>query len=155
MTGFLTGLLRPPDRVRGPRNDGGGLEEADFVEGEEAEGGGADDAAEGDGAEAISGVEGVLAFAVVAGDEKLARGDDERQNKSISFPNTDFVAGVLFGTVVVGFAGVVVGMECGRFVAWVGPDCEDTVFDGDAFAGKGDDAFDNILVANTGDGLAG
>ena len=96
----------------------------------------------------------MLAFAVVADDEKFAGGDNEGRDKSVSFPDTDFVTGVFFGAVVVGFASVVVGVECGRFVAWVGPDREDAVFDSDAFAGEGDDALDNVLIANAGDGFA-
>ena len=71
----------------------------------------------------------------------------------VAVPETDFVAGELFGAVGVGDAGGVVGVETFGVVGVVNG--EDTVFDGNTFAGEGDDAFYDILVANTGGGLAG
>ena len=129
------------------------LEYAELVERENADGGGADDATEGDGAEAVAGVEGMLAFAIVAGDEEFAFGNSEWFYELAVFPCANFVAGVFFGTVVVVDASVVVWVETVGMVGVV--DREDTVFDGDAFAGVGDDAFDDVLVANAGGRFAG
>ena len=83
------------------------------------------------------------AFAVVAGDEDFAFGDDD----------VDFTGGVGLGAVIVGDAGGVVGMEAiGVFVV---VDGEGAVLEADTLAREGDDAFDDVLVFDAGGGFAG
>lgn len=83
------------------------------------------------------------AFAVVAGDENFAGGDDD----------IDFAGGVEGGAVGVGDASGVVWVETvGVFVV---ENCQDAFFDLDAFVGEGDDALDDVLVFDARSGLAG
>ena len=119
------------------------LESAELVKGEESEHNWADDAAVGNGAEAVAGVPGVGAFTVVAGDEKLAGGDD----------GIDFAGGMLFRAFSGGNAPLgVIDKSVGVLVI---VNLHDAIFDGDAFAGEGDDAFDDVLVADVLRGSAG
>lgn len=119
------------------------LEEAQSVEWEEAEGGWTDDATEWYGAESVAGIVGMGAFAVVAADENFAFRHD----------GVDFAGCVGFWAVLIGYIGGFVGVESvGVFVVVY---CKFAVFDGDAFAGEGDNALDDILVFDARGRVAG
>lgn len=83
-------------------------------------------------------------FTVVARDENLASGDDD----------VDGAVSLFLGAVIIGFAGIIVRVEGGGVVIWVGPDSEDAVGDLNAFAGEGDDSLDDVLVFDARFGLA-
>ena len=78
------------------------------------------------------------AFAVVARDEKFASWDG----------GVDFAGSVFFGAVGVGLAPLCVVDEA--LWVFIVVDFHDAVFDGDAFAWKGNNTLDDILVANIG-----
>ncbi len=112
------------------------LERADFVEGEEAEDDWADYAAIRNSAEAVSGIPRVGAFAVVTRDKEFA----------FWYGGVYFARSVFFRAVGVGSAPLcIINKAIWVFVVI---NSHYAIFYGDAFAREGDDALDNILIAN-------